>query len=55
MDRFIQRFTKERRALPLGSGDDWLSPEDLLRLDEMWQEVWDEGDLDDYEYNDGNS
>jgi hypothetical protein len=55
MDRFIQRFTKERRALPLGSGDDWLSPEDLLRLDEMWQEVWDEGDLDDYEHNDGNS
>jgi hypothetical protein len=54
IDRFIKHFMKERREMPLGTGDDWLSPEDLLRLDEMWQEVWDEGDLDDYEYNDGN-
>ena len=50
VDRFIKHFMKERREMPLGTGDDWLSPEDLLRLDEMWQEVWDEGDLDDYEY-----
>jgi hypothetical protein len=50
MDRFIKHFTKQRRSMPLGTGTDWLSPEDLLRLDEMWQEVWDEGDLDDYEY-----
>lgn len=55
VDRFIKHFAKDRREMPLGAGDDWLSPEDLLRLDEMWQEVWDEGDLDDYEYNDGNS
>jgi hypothetical protein len=50
VDRFIKHFMKERREMPLGTGDGWLSPEDLLRLDEMWQEVWDEGDLDDYEY-----
>jgi hypothetical protein len=55
VDRFIKHFMKERREMPLGTGDGWLSPEDLLRLDEMWQEVWDEGDLDDYEYDDGNS
>jgi hypothetical protein len=58
MDRFIRKFGSgaQRRDMPLGSGDEWLSPADLVRLDEMWQEIWDEGDLDDYEWSDdGNS
>jgi hypothetical protein len=52
MDRFIKKFGESRREMPLGSGDDWMSPEDLVRLDEMWQEIWDDGELDDYEWND---
>ena len=50
MDRFIKKFGESRREMPLGSGGDWLSPEDLVRLDEMWQEIWDDGELDDYEW-----
>lgn len=49
-DRFVRKFSTNRREMPLGSGDDWLSPEDLLRLDELWGEVWDDGLLDDYEW-----
>jgi hypothetical protein len=52
MDRFIKKFGTDRREMPLGSGDDWLSPEDLVRLDEMWEEIWDDGELDDYEWSD---
>jgi hypothetical protein len=52
MDRFIKKFGTDRREMPLGSGDEWLSPEDMLRLDEMWNEIWDDGELDDYEWND---
>lgn len=48
-DRFVRHFSKDRRDLPLGEGDGWLSPEDLARLDEMWEEIWeDDGTLDDY-------
>jgi len=50
MDRFIKKFGESRREMPLGSGDEWMSPEDLVRLDEMWQEIWDDGELDDYEW-----
>jgi hypothetical protein len=50
MDRFIKKFGTDRREMPLGSGDEWLSPEDMLRLDEMWNEIWDDGELDDYEW-----
>lgn len=49
-DRFVRKFSTNRREMPLGSGDDWLSPEDILRLDELWSEVWDDGLLDDYEW-----
>ena len=52
MDRFIKKFGESRREMPLGSGDEWMSPEDLVRLDEMWQEIWGDGELDDYEWND---
>lgn len=49
-DRFVKHFSRDRRDLPLGEGDGWLSPEDLARLDEMWAEIWDEdGTLDDYD------
>ena len=47
-DRFVRHFSESRRDMPLGSGDEWLSPEDLLRLDEMWSEIWDSELLDDY-------
>lgn len=48
-DRFVRHFGSERREMPFGSGDDWLSPEDLTRLGEMWDEIWDDdGLLDDY-------
>lgn len=50
MSRFIKRFSTNRRDMPLGAGDGWLSPADLARFDELWQEIWDEGDLDEYEY-----
>lgn len=50
MDRFIKKFGESRREMPLGSGDEWMSPEDLVRLDEMWQEIWEDGELDDYEW-----
>jgi hypothetical protein len=36
--------------MPLGAGDGWLSPADLARFDELWDEIWDEGDLDEYEW-----
>jgi hypothetical protein len=51
-DRFVKRLRKDSRSIPLGDGtsDEWLSPEDLAKFDEVWQEIWDEGDLDDYEY-----
>lgn len=55
MDRFIKKFGESRRDMPLGAGDEWLSPADLLRLDEMWQEIWDDGDLDDYEWTESRS
>lgn len=49
-DRFIKHFGTSRRDLPTGEGDDWLSPEDLARLEEMWSEIWDDADiLDDYD------
>jgi hypothetical protein len=47
MDRFIKRFSSEKR--------DWLSADDQSAFDELWQEIWDEGLLDDYEHNDGDS
>ena len=47
-DRFVRHFSESHRGIPLGSGDDWLSPEDMLRLDEMWEEIWDGELLDDY-------
>lgn len=50
MSRFIKRFSTNRRDMPLGAGDGWLSPADLARFDELWEEIWDEGDLDEYEY-----
>jgi hypothetical protein len=50
MDRFIKKFGESRREMPLGAGDEWMSPEDLVRLDEMWQEIWDDGELDEYEW-----
>jgi len=56
MDRFIRKFGSERRDIALGAGDEWLSPADLMRLDELWEEIWDEGILDDYEWaEDGDS
>lgn len=49
-DRFVRHFKTNRREMPLGEGEGWLSPEDAARLDEMWAEVWDDdGTLDDYE------
>jgi hypothetical protein len=47
MDRFIKRFSSEKR--------DWLSADDQSAFDELWQEIWDEGLLDDYEHKDGDS
>lgn len=47
MEKFIKRFSVSRR--------DGLSEDALALLDELWQEVWDEGILDDYEWDDGNT
>ena len=51
-ERFAKRMKSDSRSIPLGEGatEEWLSPEDLMKLDEIWQEVWALGDLDDYEY-----
>ena len=46
--RFKSHFMRDRRDLPYGTGDDWLSPADLVKLDELWDEIWDDGILDDY-------
>jgi hypothetical protein len=46
--RFVRHFERDRRDLAYGTGDEWLSPADEVKLDELWQEVWDEGLLDDY-------
>lgn len=50
VDKFIKHLFRERRDIAMGSGEGWLSPQDLVLLDEMWDEVWDEGILDDYEW-----
>jgi hypothetical protein len=44
-DRFVRHFGKSRREMPLVTGDEWLSPEDTLRLDQMWEEIWQSGVL----------
>lgn len=46
--KFVRHFEKDRRDLAYGTGEDWLSPADEVRLEELWEEVWDEGLLDDY-------
>jgi len=48
-DAFVRKLLRESRELPLGSGDEWLSPEDLLKLDELWDEIDDQGLFDDYD------
>jgi hypothetical protein len=53
MARWLKKFGTSRRDMPLGAGDGWLSPADLARFDELWEEIWDEGDLDEYEWEDG--
>jgi hypothetical protein len=50
MARWLKKFGTSRRDMPLGAGDGWLSPADLARFDELWEEIWDEGDLDEYEW-----
>lgn len=45
MDRFIKKFSTSKRSMPDSEGDEWLSPEDMLMLDEMWGEIWDDGVL----------
>jgi hypothetical protein len=50
LEKFRRKFATEKRDMPLGSGDGWLSPADLASLDEMWEEIWEGGDLDEYEW-----
>jgi len=47
--KFVRHFERSRRELAVGEGLDWLSPEDTAKLEELWEEIWDEGLLDDYE------
>ena len=47
--KFVRHFMRERRDAMPGEGIDWLSPEDTAKLDELWEEIWDEGLLDDYD------
>jgi HK97 family phage portal protein len=47
-DRFVKHFSKDSRAMALGGGMDWLSPEDVTKIESMWEEIWDSDMLDDY-------
>jgi len=47
--KFVRHFERSRRELAVGEGLDWLSPEDTAKLEELWEEIWDDGLLDDYE------
>jgi len=46
--RFVRHFERDRRELAYGTGDGWLSPADQAKLDEVWEQIWDDGLLDDY-------
>lgn len=48
-DAFVRKLLKESREMPLGSGDEWLSPEDLIKLDELWDELDEKGLFDEYD------
>jgi GNAT superfamily N-acetyltransferase len=46
--RFVRHFERDKRELAYGPGEGWLSPADQAKLDELWEQVWDDGLLDDY-------
>lgn len=46
--RFVRHFERDRRELAYGTGEGWLSPADQAKLDELWEQIWDDGVLDDY-------
>lgn len=47
--KFVRHFERNRRDFVVGEGEGWLSPDDTTKLEELWEEIWDEGLLDDYE------
>ncbi|NBT36461.1 MAG: hypothetical protein EBT03_13160, partial [Betaproteobacteria bacterium] len=47
--KFVRHFMRDRREMAIGEAMDWLSPEDTAKLDELWDEIWEEGLLDDYD------
>lgn len=47
--KFARHFERNRRDFVVGEGEGWLSPDDTAKLDELWEEIWDEGLLDDYD------
>lgn len=47
--RFVRHFERDRRELAFGTGEGWLSPADEAKLDSLWNRIWDDGLLDDYD------
>jgi len=52
--RFVRHFERDKRELAYGPGEGWLSPADQAKLDELWEQIWDDGLLDDYTGDDEN-
>jgi hypothetical protein len=48
-DAFVRKFFHESRDLPVGSGDGWVSSVDLIKFDELWDELDSEGVWDEYD------
>lgn len=48
-DAFVRKFFHESRDLPVGSGDGWASSADLIKFDELWDELDSEGVWDEYD------
>ena len=57
-DAFVRKFFHESRDLPVGSGNGWASSAELIKFDELWDEldsegVWDEYDSEGLEFRSG--
>lgn len=51
-NRFVKHFKRDRRDIEMFEGEDWLSPADQKKINEIWGTIWAEGILDGYKESD---